>query len=145
MLKTYTILELDCKQISVRKGAMKYLLVDELGNKRNVSAIAKLGIDKKIRSLQAIQFREKPLIEALSNAQLNDTFDVDFTHFNEQNPRVTSDRNRAAEEKQLNDLNDAQSLSFVNSFIENKILLVQILGVVGLMLGLYISFKLVSG
>jgi len=141
MLKTYTILEFECKQISVSKGALKYLLVDELGQKRQVSAIANLGIKNQIKSLYPIQFREQPLIEALSKAKLNDTVNVDFSHFNEQNPRNSSDKNRAAEEKQLHSIINSQTHSIPSLLFFDRMRVFQLLGLVVLMIGFFLIIK----
>lgn len=90
MHKSFTVKESKFKKISSRKGAIDFYLVDEYGEKRTVSAIAKLGRNKKIASVEAVFKREKPLVDALAKSSLNDKIEVDFTGFNKSHPRVTN-------------------------------------------------------
>lgn len=88
MYKSYTIKAFKFKEIASGKGTISYFLVDELGEKRTVTAKAKCGFIKRIKSVEAIHHRETPLIEALANASINDTIVIDFSEFNRQFPRV---------------------------------------------------------
>ncbi len=88
MRKIFTIKNSNFKEISKDKGAIDFLLVDDTGEKRTVSAIAKLGRNKRIISVNAIHKRETPLVEALAKAAVKDTIEVDFTGFNNAHPRV---------------------------------------------------------
>ncbi|RUM71695.1 MAG: hypothetical protein DSZ09_02610, partial [Sulfurovum sp.] len=88
MYKTYTIKAYKFKEISKGTGSISYYLIDELGEERVVTAKAKRGIIKKIKSVQAIHHRETPLVKALANSSVNDTIVVDFSSFNRKFPRV---------------------------------------------------------
>lgn len=116
MLKIYTIKGYTCKEVSSRKGAIQYQLVDDLGQERTVTAIAKLGLIKKIKSVHPIHFRETPLVEALSKAKINDQISVDFSDFNKHNPRIKSDRHKASEKRVLDQINNAQAIATLDSF-----------------------------
>ena len=88
MRKIFIIKNSNFKEISKDKGVIDFLLVDETGEKRTVSAIAKLSRKKRIISVNAIHKRETPLVEALAKASVKDTIEVDFTGFNNSHPRV---------------------------------------------------------
>ena len=116
MLKIYTIKGYTCKEVSPGRGAIQYQLVDDLGQERTVTAIAKLGVIKKIKSVHPIHFRETPLVKALSEASINDEISVDFSDFNKHNPRVSSDRHKAKEKRLLDQISNAQAISTLDSF-----------------------------
>lgn len=88
MYKSYTITAFKFKEISGGKGTITYFLVDELGEKRTVTAKAKCGLIKRIKSVEAIHHRETPLVEALADASINDTIVIDFSSFNRKFPRL---------------------------------------------------------
>lgn len=88
MRKIFIIKNSNFKEISKDKGAIDFLLVDETGEKRTVSAVAKLNRNKRIIAVNAIHKRETPLVEALAKASVKDTIEVDFTGFNNTHPRV---------------------------------------------------------
>jgi len=88
MYKSYTITAFKFKEISAGRGTISYYLVDELGEKRTVTAKAKSGFIKKIKSIEAIHHRETPLVQALANASINDTIAIDFSDFNRKFPRI---------------------------------------------------------
>jgi hypothetical protein len=90
MRKTFIIKNSTFKAISHDKGAIDFHLVDECSEKRTVSAIAKLGRNKKIKSITAIHKKETPLVEALAKASVKDTIEVDFSGFNNAHPRVVN-------------------------------------------------------
>lgn len=80
------------KEISKKKGSIEYLLVDESGNERLVTAMAELNWRKQIHRVRPVYHRESPLVEALANTDLEDTLVVDFSEFNKKHARgyVTS-------------------------------------------------------
>lgn len=88
MFKKFTIKEYRFKEVSKKRGSIDYLLIDELGVERTVTAIAKLGWNNKIKSAHAIYQREIPLVEALFKASVKDTIEIDFTGYNKKHPRV---------------------------------------------------------
>lgn len=95
MVKTFTIKEYNFKQVSQSKGAIEYVLVDEFGGKRTVTAVAKIGWNKKISSVKPVFKRETPLVQALVNRAVNDQVIVDFTGFNKNHLRVITTRTSA--------------------------------------------------
>ena len=95
MVKTFTIKAYNFKQVSQGKGAIEYLLVDEFGEKRIVTAVAKIGWNKKISSIKPVYTRETPLVQALADRVVNDQIIVDFTGFNKNHPRVITSRTHA--------------------------------------------------
>jgi hypothetical protein len=116
MYKAYTIKSYKCKQVAPQKGYIKYVLEDEMGNQRAVSAMAKLGRIKKIKSVYPIHFRETPLIEALSKAQINDTIVVDFSDFNKRHPRVVSNKQRTLDTSIYKELGGNQASTVLETF-----------------------------
>lgn len=86
MKKTFTITDILFNGISRNKGTIEYYLLDELGNERKVTAMAQLGFRKKIKNIRALYQREIPLVEALTDAEIDQTITIDFTGFNK-NPR----------------------------------------------------------
>ena len=83
----YTVTGYNFTEISSGKGSIEYQLMDEYGNERTVTAMAKLNLFKKVSKVRPIYHRESPLIEALSRTKLNDSIVVDFSEFNKNNPR----------------------------------------------------------
>ncbi len=92
MKKTYIIKNSNFKVLSKGKGLIDFFLIDETGEKRTVSATAKLGWNDKIKSIIPIYKRETPIVEVLAKASVNDRIDVDFTGFNNKNPRTAKNR-----------------------------------------------------
>lgn len=78
----YCLKQQKFKEVSSGKGVVEYLLVDEFGNERKVSAMAKLNWRKQLSTVKPIHHRELPLVEALAKASINETIEVDFTEFN---------------------------------------------------------------
>ncbi len=70
------------KEISSGKGVVEYLLIDEYGNERRVSAMAQLNWRRQLHSIKPIYHRELPLVQALAKALINETLEVDYTDFN---------------------------------------------------------------
>lgn len=116
MYKSYTIKASKFKEISNGRGTISYFLVDELGEKRTVTAKAKCGFIKRIKSIEAIHHRETPLVEALASASVNDTIVIDFSDFNKKYPRLHS--NSSAERMArgtLKTLNSGQNISSLDA------------------------------
>ena len=78
----YCLKQQKFKEVSSGNGVVEYLLVDEYGNERSVSALAKLNWRKQLSSIKPIHHRELPLVQALAKASINETIEVDFTEFN---------------------------------------------------------------
>ena len=95
MVKIFTIKDYKFKRMSQGKAAIDYLLVDEQGIKRTVTAVAKLGWNNKIRSIKPVFKREAPLVAALASRSVNDQVVVDFAGHNKKYPRVVESRTRA--------------------------------------------------
>jgi len=93
MQKTYLIKARNFKEIANGKGALEYLLLDENGIERKVTATAEQGHFRAFKNIKAIYKRELPLIKALAEASVNDSVYVDFSKFNARNPRQKIDKN----------------------------------------------------
>ena len=130
MLKVYTIIDCQRTDISSSKGSIKYVLRDENDQERSVTAIAKFGLFKRLKSVHAIHFRETPLIEALAKASVNEQITIDFTDFNKLNPRESSDRQRATDRQLLKEMTGAngQSAFSIDSFRILQLFIVATLG-----------------
>jgi len=139
MIKTYTLKDKIHKVISAKKGSMHYVLVDSQGEERTVKAIAKLGMTKKIKSVQAIYHRETPLVTALSNASLNDVIRVDFSEFNKYNPRDFHALSKAQATKRLRKINVPQYSSNWSYFSVDPIRVFQLFLMVSLGIAAYVS------
>ena len=93
---SYTVTGYNFKEISRGKGSIEYQLMDEYGNERMVTAMAKLNLFKKVSSIKPIYHRELPLITALAETKLNESIVVDFSEFNKNNPRPLKGRSKAS-------------------------------------------------
>lgn len=80
--KIYRIEDIVFTELSRNKGSIEYHLVDSVKNKRKVTGIAKLGLNRKVKSVKAVYHREKPLIDVLIKADVDQRISVDFTEFN---------------------------------------------------------------
>jgi len=122
MYKTYTIKAYKFKEISKGTGSISYYLIDELGEERVVTAKAKRGIIKKIKSVQAIHHRETPLVKALANSSVNDT-----TSFNRKFPRVSNGSQfRKTAKVVLSDFDNSHAISTMDSLSIDKFRLMQL-------------------
>ena len=127
MYKTYTIKAYKFKEISEGIGSISYYLVDELGEERVVTAKAKRGVIKKIKSVQAIHHRETPLVNALANSSVNDTIVVDFSSFNRKFPRVSNGSQfRKTAKAVVNDFDNSRAATTMDSLSIDKIRLLQL-------------------
>lgn len=127
MYKTYTIKAFKFKEISKGIGSISYYLIDELGEERVVTAKAKRGLVKKIKSIKAIHYRETPLVNALASSAINDTIVVDFSTFNRKFPRVSNGSQfRKIAKSTANDFERLHSVSALNSFAIDKFRLLQL-------------------
>jgi len=126
MLKTYKFKEKTHKAISSRRVSIHYVLVDSQGEERTVIAIAKLGMTKRIKSIQPIYHRETPLVAALLKASLNDMIRVDFSEFNKKNSRISSALSKAQAAKRLKKGSLTQSSFALNDFSVDPFRLLQL-------------------
>jgi len=115
MVINYTLKNYQFRETTKGKGIVKYLLVDEQGKKRIVSAIANLGYGHKIKSVHPIHHREMPLIEALFNAQINEKLMVDFTEYNHKYPRGSGEA-RKIETVRTDKVTDPYNESLITDF-----------------------------
>ncbi len=58
----YCLKQQKFKEVSAGKGVVQYFLIDEFGNERTVSAMAKLNWRKQLNSIKLIHHRELPFI-----------------------------------------------------------------------------------
>lgn len=140
MIKTYVLKEYQCKEISSGKGSINYLLIDELGNERVVTALATLGIIKKIKSVEPIYHRETPLVEMLSKASINDTIEIDFSNFNKMNPRPSSSSKSQRIDRQFfRDINNSSHLNN-SSFTDFSISPIRMLKLMAIAIASFLAF-----
>ena len=115
MVINYTLKNYQFRETSKGKGIVKYLLVDEQGKQRIVSAIADLGFGNKIKSVHPIHHRETPLINILSKAQINEKITVDFTEYNNKYPRGSVEA-RKIEAVRTDKVSDPYNDSLIKDF-----------------------------
>ena len=87
MFVTYTVKNSQFKETSTGRGIISYLIVDKQSNKRKISALAHVNKRGKIKSVHPINKRELPLLEVLVKSSLNEKIEIDFSRYNQQNPR----------------------------------------------------------
>ncbi len=114
MVINYILKNYQFKETTKGRGIAKYLLVDEQGNKRIVSAIAHLGFGNKIKSIHPIHHREGPLIDILFTAEVNDKITVDFTEYNNKYPRGSA-TGRKIEAVRTDKVSDPYNESLINN------------------------------
>ena len=120
----YCLKEQKFKEISSGKGILEYILIDEFGNSRTVSAMAKLNWRKQLTTVKPIHHRESPLIEALSLASINETIEVDFTEFNKKFTRGSIRKQKISIPNVK--VTNKHYITDVSSVVENKGRLVQL-------------------
>ena len=128
MVINYTLKNYQFKETTKGKGIVKYLLVDDQGNQRIVSAIANLGLGKKIKSVHPIHHRESPLIDVLFNAQINEKITVDFTEYNQKHPRGSIEARKIQKvrtDKVVDPYNESL-IKDIDSIVEHKFRLLKL-------------------
>ena len=84
MSKTFTIREIQHKEVSSGRGSIIWLLTDENGLPRKVNAITDVAANGVIKKMRAVYKREVPLVEHLHYANEGQTVTVDFSAYNKQ-------------------------------------------------------------
>ena len=115
------------REVAKGKGVVEYHLVDDHGNQRKVTAMAKLNWCKKISSVRPIHHREMPLVKALASASLNETIEVDFSEFNKKYPRGSMRANKMKVHNVKVSKNDKQCITSMSSLVDHKARLMQLL------------------
>ncbi len=123
----YCLKQQKFKEVSSDKGVVEYFLIDEFGNERTVSAMAKLNWRKQLNTVKPIHHRELPLVQALAKASINETIEVDFTDFNKK-------YNRGSIRKQKMSVPNVKVsrkhyISDISSVVDNKGRIVQLVAV----------------
>jgi len=121
----YRLKQQKFKEVSSGKGVVEYFLVDEYGNERSVSAMAKLNWRKQLSSIKPIHHRELPLVEALAKASINETIEVDFTDFNIKFKRGSIRKQKISVPKVK--VSNKNHITDMSSVIDNKGRLMQLL------------------
>ena len=98
MQKIFYIKSRKFKEISDGRGSVEYLLLDEKGDERIVTAIAKLNRFNEPSRIRPVYKRETLLVKALSKASVNDRIHIDFTKFNGKNPRSVNTKRNSKQE-----------------------------------------------
>lgn len=114
MVINYTLKNYQFRETTKGKGIVKYLLVDEQGKTRVVSAIASLGFGNKIKSVRPIHHRETPLTDILFKADINEKITVDFTGYNSINPRGAAVEERKIGTVRTDKVTDAYQESLIS-------------------------------
>ncbi len=100
MIKTFTVHSTYHQEVSPGKGSIIWLLSDEKGRPRKITAITDINEKNEIVAAQAVYKREAPLVEHLGPLVKGDTFTLDFSHYNKQQnyaPREVYDNMRLQE------------------------------------------------
>lgn len=135
MQKIFIIKDSNFKQIAKEKGIIDFYLIDETGEERTVSAMTKLGRNKKIKNISAVFQREKPLVDVLAKASVKDRIVVDFTGFNNTHPRKVINKTvkpsstiikTATKSQDAIVLNESQRLAIVGVSVVALLILVKI-------------------
>lgn len=128
MVINYTLKNYQFKETAKGKGLVKYLLVDEQGKQRIVSAIANLGYGNKIKSVNPIHHRELPLIKILAKAQINEKITVDFTDYNNSYPRGSVEKRKieTVRTDKVTDPYNESLISDLDSISEHKFRLLKL-------------------
>lgn len=114
-------------EISKGQGSIEYQLMDDFGNERTVTAMAKTNLFKKVTSIRPIYHRELPLIQALANKQLNDSVIVDFSKYNRDYPRdLVKNRKLSTPSVRVSHLGTSE-ITDLSSLLDNKTRFVQLL------------------
>ena len=129
----YTLKDHQLKETSKGRGIMTFHLVDKDGHNRKVSAIVKLGFRNKIKSMHALHHRETPLIDVLRRTSINETVRVDFTAYNQNNPRP-SKQVISVKNTSVNYQENKHLINDMETFSENKFRLLQLLGLAAIVL-----------
>ncbi len=142
MQVNYTVKNYQFRETAKGKGIVKYYLVDDQGKERVVSAIAQLGLTKKIKSVHAIHHRESPLIDVLSKADLNEKIQVDFTDYNNKYPRATDNPKKiSARSTKIVDPYDASLIKDLSSLKNHKLRLIKLIALSVLVLTAYLFVR----
>jgi len=139
MFVSYTVKNYQFKETSKGRGIISYLIVDMHGNKRTVSAIAQLGFRDKIKSVRPMHKRELPLVQALVKSSVNDKIEVDFTEFNEKNPREGSSKDIGVRKKEIPDDFIDHTIHDFDEIGQNKFRLFQLVALGALVLAALMS------
>ena len=137
MQKTYLVKARTFKEITDGKGALEYLLLDENGIERKVTATAQQGHIREFKNIKAIYKRELPLVKALAKATVNSTVYIDFSKFNAKNPRQKTGRvgikSKNVNTKRSSDYSEIQDI-FTDKKRLFKLLFISIVGFTGVLL-----------
>lgn len=83
MLKTFTMHSITHHQDSSHKGLICWQIMDERNHRRKVEGITELSDQGFIKAVQSRHKREMPLVELLSQYGEGDSFQIDFSLFNQ--------------------------------------------------------------
>lgn len=142
MFVSYTVKNNQFKETAKGRGIISYQIVDDQGAKRTVSATAQINMFGKIKSVRPIYKRELPLIQALMKTGINDKIEVDFTEYNNQNPRgETTAKEIGVRKKEIPDDFKENTISDMESIGQNKFRLLQMIALGVLVLAAVMSLN----
>ena len=120
----YCLKQQKFKEVSAGKGVVEYFLIDEFGNERTVSAMAKLNWRKQLNTVKPIHHRELPLVQALAKASINETIEVDFTEYNKKYKRGSVRKQKISVPNVK--VSNKHYISDISSVVDNKGRLLQL-------------------
>lgn len=142
----YRITGYSFTEISKGKGSIEYQLMDDFGNERTVTAMAKTNLFNKVTRVRPIYHRELPLIQVLAQKKLNDSIIVDFAEFNKKHPRGSTRKQKISiPSVRVKNLGTSQISDF-SSLLDNKMRFIQLtfITIVGFVGVTYILSKIPS-
>ncbi len=83
MFKTFTLQSISHHQQNLQSGIIYWQITDESNQRRKVQAQTELSDQGFIKAVKARNKREMPLVELLSQYGEGDTFEIDFSLFNQ--------------------------------------------------------------
>jgi len=79
MNKIYTFQKKQLREDLNNRMLLDYYLLDDSGNQRVVTCVAKLGHKNKLKSVEALYHREAPLVKTLQGIKQYQKIEVSFT------------------------------------------------------------------
>jgi len=121
MIKTFTLIKIEEKQVSDTAGTMTFHLTDENGDSRTVSGTTFLDENQNARGISSPHKRELPLIQNLFEMEVDETIDLEFKYYNNIYDRESNKTvNEVAYEKALEMQKEDKLLSRILDFLCGK-------------------------
>ncbi len=146
MFVTYTVKNHQFKETSEGRGIISYLIVDKHSNQRKISALAHVNKRGKVQSLRPINKRELPLLQVLVKSSVNEKIEVDFSDYNEKNPRQNDGSSTSTKDIGVRELKSEfetkdHTIYSIDDIGENKFRLFQMAALAALVLAAIMFVK----